>query len=509
MLFGLVLVMNFSRVVRKDYSHDEDQFIASAWLTAEEGLLPYRDYTYFHAPYLVFVYAGLFRLTGDSPFYTARLFSAFCSSVGTFIVFSLVNDLFRRQAGRIGAVVAGGVSLLYLLNPLTAATVGLSWNHDAMTLLLLLGFWFAWHAPGRAHPDRWLFGSGLALALAAGVRLSAITVLPAYLLAIWFYPVKQSFRDYGLRALSLGSGLAVGLLPMLILFLLSPQDFIFGNFEYAILNTRYRIDVPVLYEGHTAVFGPSSLAEKMKFLVDQVLSQPANLLVLLLLAIFGWTILVAAAWKGQIPRYLAVLVLLLVPFAGIGSFLPSPAWTQYFFVILPFALLGIAYGMAVLAQRDTGQAKWLLALFTWVVLLTLLYQFPDIRRLSFLRYPELWRPTLIHQTGLQIRDLVGEEQSVFTLSPLYLVEAGLPVDRHFVTGAFAYRTGALLTAQERRRYGIISEDDLETYLDENPPDGILTGLDLLLDEKIQAYAVKRGYRAKELEAGLSLWLKTR
>ena len=49
-LFFLTLALNVSRAVRADYSHDEDQFIASARLFLDEGALPYRDYPLFSHP---------------------------------------------------------------------------------------------------------------------------------------------------------------------------------------------------------------------------------------------------------------------------------------------------------------------------------------------------------------------------------------------------------------------------------------------------------------------------
>src|SRR4030066_86580 len=89
-LLLFTLALNVSRAVRADYNHDEDQFIASARLLLDEGLLPYRDYPYFHTPYLVFVYALLFTLTGSDNLLAARLFSAVCASSAVMLVFWMV-----------------------------------------------------------------------------------------------------------------------------------------------------------------------------------------------------------------------------------------------------------------------------------------------------------------------------------------------------------------------------------------------------------------------------------
>src|SRR5690349_6190270 len=57
----LLILLGLSLCKRLD--HDEHQFIASATLLARRGLLPYRDYPYFHMPHMVFIYAALFRFS--------------------------------------------------------------------------------------------------------------------------------------------------------------------------------------------------------------------------------------------------------------------------------------------------------------------------------------------------------------------------------------------------------------------------------------------------------------
>ena len=154
------------------------------------------------------------------------------------------------------------------------------------------------------------------------------------------------------------------------------------------------------------------------------------------------------------------------------------------------------------------QSAWLLVLLVWVVIISHAFHFQDYRRIGFLRYPELWRPRMIHQVGQQIRDLVGEQGQVFTLSPVYLIEGGLEIDPRFVTGTFAYRTGTFLSPQERQYYGIVAQNDLDRFLDANPPDGIFLGLDPLLDISTRAYAHSHGYQEHNLTPKLSLWTRT-
>src|SRR5262245_45862818 len=63
----------------KGLNHDEHQHVAAGALVAREGLIPYRDFPYFHTPYLPFAYAVLFRGT-DHLLSAARILSAFCAS---------------------------------------------------------------------------------------------------------------------------------------------------------------------------------------------------------------------------------------------------------------------------------------------------------------------------------------------------------------------------------------------------------------------------------------------
>ena len=59
----LMLVVLWAIAMGRGLNVDEHQFVASGALLAREGLLPYRDYPFFHTPDLSFVYALLFRCT--------------------------------------------------------------------------------------------------------------------------------------------------------------------------------------------------------------------------------------------------------------------------------------------------------------------------------------------------------------------------------------------------------------------------------------------------------------
>jgi hypothetical protein len=82
--FALITVSLFAIAMCRGLSRDEHQFIAAGALLATEGLLPYRDFPYFHVPNLIFVYAGLFRCSSYL-LLTSRLFSVlYCNRLSLF-----------------------------------------------------------------------------------------------------------------------------------------------------------------------------------------------------------------------------------------------------------------------------------------------------------------------------------------------------------------------------------------------------------------------------------------
>jgi 4-amino-4-deoxy-L-arabinose transferase-like glycosyltransferase len=504
-LFLFSLALNTSRAVRADYSHDEDQFITSARLLLDEGLLPYRDYPYFHAPYLVFIYALLFAVAGDFNLLAARLFSAFCATASVMLVFWIVLTFFRNHSKKHRFLVAFAIAFLYLPNPLLAATAGIAWNHNLSVLLMLAGLFLALQGLPRKSIGIGYFASGVLLGIAVGVRISSFTIFPAYILALMGLPGKFSWRRFIRLGLLFAAGFCLAMLPLAWFLITSPQQFIFGNFTYAQLNATYRLDIPVAYDGNIPIYGSRSLGDKLAFLWNDVILQPVSLLLGICLIFFGWSILGTHLSPKEAHLSRNILVLSALPLVAVGSFLPTPTWYQYFYAPVPFALPAVALGLSYFTQRPGQLRKWITVLLVQLVLLSNIFVLQDFRRISFLRYVDLWKPLVIHQVGVDIRDLLGAGSRVFTIAPIYPLEAGLQVYAPMATGVFAFRTGSLLDAGERQIQHIISKENLDAYLDADPPDGILVGFDQLLEQPITQYAISRGYSSLALDTRLTLW----
>ncbi len=500
-LIGVLLLGSFlliwARAMQRQYYRDENQFVASGELLADQALLPYRDYPYFHTPHLIFVYALVDNLTGYS-LLGARAISVFFSSITIVLIVLIVYKYFRDQHPftRFIAIAAG--IILLLVNPIFIYTSGLAWNHDLPVLLVLLACITYVHASQKENPTLWTFISGGLVGLAIGTRLTFITVLIPFFVTLFYFP-KNSTQNAKLKNIqAFCLGVLVGLIPTLILFAIAPQEFIFGNFTYAQLNTSFRQE--------TGFIGPMGLIEKLEYVRTNVINQPGNLLLLLSTIFFAYTAgIIESRKNGRISVEL-LLILLIIPFLGLGALLPTPTFNQYFYSPIPFAILGVLYGLAKLSGLSNQRVKWSLVLFLQIVFLASLYLVEDAPHIARLANPRSWYPLKVHRLGQEIQT-ASPNGKVLTLMPIYPLDGGAEIYPEFATGPFDWRTGHLLTTNQRRTFQVISEEELDNFLKYDPPGAILVGLHPGQEEPLVEYARRKGFKARSLTEDLTLWVR--
>ncbi len=313
-IFSFLLICNRAMLVLDN--HDEHQFMASAYLFATRGLLPYRDYAYFHMPNLIFVYALIYKLTTYRLLYT-RLFSIIFGTLTVTIMFVSTYYFFKKKkflAQFSAALLAG---LFLLANPLFVGTSGRAWNHDVPVVLTLIAALLYYHSRKFERPCLLVGISGGLLGLAIGTRLSFVTIIPAFLLTLKFHPSTKSSRDFWYLLLSFTLGGVVSMLPSIMLFGLAPKNFIFGNIEYANLNTLYR-----------AVSGWTIGMNKIKFLLQNIFPNNSNLVIFAALFVF----ILIPSWLEYKEKnsweFSSLFFALLALFCIFGSFVPTPAFYQ-------------------------------------------------------------------------------------------------------------------------------------------------------------------------------------
>jgi hypothetical protein len=483
----LALPFTWTLAVSKDLSHDEHQHVAAGMLLAREGLLPYKDFPYLHTPYLVFVYGFLFHFT-KHPLLVARLFTAICDAFTVSLLVFTAYAMLRNRSWllRLGISIAAIVFLL--TNSLFAYTAGRAWNQDPSVLLFLLAGLF--YVGGAKHPRKksFLFVTGLCLGIAIGFRVTIAPLTLPILVGIAFYPNCQ-------KKIALGGALALGLmsalLPMAVLFVIAPRGFIFGNVEFPHLA--------VLHRELTGNPRTMTLVKKLRYLVKNVIRPNYQLFLAAAIILYLW-------WRECRVRQKWCLGFFagLLPFVCLGCMAPSPLFYQYFYVFAPLLLLMSVYALASLeTYRTTTIGVCVFALLAGLSLLTGAKYY---RQISILVALDTWFPMKIHRTGDEIRKFVTQGR-VLTLAPIIPLEGSLSIYPALGTGPFAWRIAPFVDLAHRRQINVIGPDDLPGLLEDDPPGGILLGMEKsALEEPLLRYAREHRYVQTKLKNKVDLWI---
>ncbi|MBI5962965.1 MAG: glycosyltransferase family 39 protein [Chloroflexi bacterium] len=493
-IFSFLLICNRSMMAGDN--HDEHQFIASGYLLATKGLLPYRDYAYFHMPNLVFVYALIDKLTGFRLLYT-RLFSSLFGTFTVITIFLITYYLFRKKSFFVRLGVALLAALFLLANPLFAAVSGLAWNHDVSIFLTLLAALFYYKSGEYDKPYALVAISAGLLGLAIGTRLSFVTLIPAFLLTFKVHPKIKNAKDYWKMFFCFAFGGAVSMLPSIVLFCLAPKNFIFGNLIYARLNTLYRLE-----NGFT---DGMNLLSKIKYLSDYVFSNNAN--VLILISLFVFVVLPALRKYSQDKswEFSSAFFALLATFCIVGSFLPTPTFYQYFYAPIPLIILGTIYTISRFEGQSNPNGIFLQFFIALVFYLSLIGMNDIALVRNVFNAERVWFSYKVHWQAEKI-SLKVVSRGVLTLNPFYAVEANEEIYPEFATGPFAFRVASLLSESDRKEYNLIASTDIGAFLDGNQPGGILVGRDPDLEISFIQYAVEHGYRNWKISDAFSLWV---
>ncbi len=459
-------------------------------------------------PYQLVVNALAVALTRYD-FLAVRAAASLFAFLSALLLYQTVKNTFRARPV-LFQFLAGALSVLaFLLDPSLEFLDGRAFNHTLACFFCLL----AWRAfqSGLEQPARFrTFGlAGLFAALAAGVRLSYAVVIIILGGALLFALIRDGRRQ--LRPLLLlAAGFALGMLPILVLFLLAPQQFIYGNIIYINLNRLYRE-----YLGHR---GKMDLLSKFRYFYWEVLKHPATMFLYVGAMWFGaQTVIKLIRTRARDLPAWTLCVLLLALFAS--AFAPTPLWVQYFFAPLPFLVIASAAALSQLKQLR-WQALGLAALTALILLQGNL--FTDLARIKILARPAEWIPLQVHQYAQTLSEHVPSGK-ILTLVPMLPLEGGLDSYEMFAVGPFSWRTVNFLTIERRQKYEVIAPVDLEAFLAADPPAAILTGFEVQhegltpetpgnLEDPFEEYARAHGYSPVQIFAPFynietTLWVK--
>jgi 4-amino-4-deoxy-L-arabinose transferase-like glycosyltransferase len=494
---AIALAALFARIMTYPLQHDEQFYLPAAILFSFDGL--YSDLGFSHLPNLPLLLSGVFAVVGGEHYVLVGRLVIFLSWLVTIGALMLIGRRYARSD-----LVAAVLVALLIANPALLDATGMAvTNNFIATPFALLGLLAFIEAATRPVPSRGLAAlAGFLLAVAVGFKANYVVVLPPVAIAAILVPPHLTMRArLAQLTLPLLLGGIIGGAPTLYFLARDPTGFV------AHVVSFHRGPQIGYWRANADPLDPKAIGLSAKMLMAQrSWLSGTNLIVLLALAFYATLGLRGAqfrSWSGAAARWPVMLLMCVTALAAIASFLPTPAFPQYFTTALPFALMLIACLHGSLDADGQSLARpFLIAALVMAALIgtpILLSTAPKI--VSVAR----WTGFQVHRDANNIAKLAnggGQRASMATLSPVYALEGKLKVYPALAMGPFVYRASAWIPAGERVHYThLTSPATVDAMLESAPPAAILTGEEGELDAPLSAFAVAHGYIAHPIRMG--------
>jgi 4-amino-4-deoxy-L-arabinose transferase-like glycosyltransferase len=426
LLAVLVVVLALTRVVDGD-----EGFYALAGVLVIDGEVLYKDFFYTQMPLLPYVVGAWFWLFGES-WYALRALGAVLTLATAAVLYAHIRLWTRNRGWGLLAVGLFGLSSLVL----GWFTIGKTY---ALSAGLLLGGYALVAGPERGRRSAAWLACGFLLGLAIDTRLLFAAAVIPLLVSAGRGNVRDAARH---RVGPFIGGLVVGLAPSFAYFAITPEPFVFDNL------------------GFHSVRSSGGLVGNF----DQKLRVSFNLLgdvQFLILLIAAATIATLGRRRGH-PVSVALWIALAL---GLASLLPTPTWTQYFSVTIPFLIAGCVETAPALAATDFGGGRARERAIVVLALVAALYvAFAGVGiygyaasgdRAPLIGSVESWKIAEIRRVSAAIDEHAEHGEEVLALWPGYIfgthakVVPGLETRASLVAAAHS-------SAEEQARYRVVS-----------------------------------------------------
>ncbi|WP_340314126.1 hypothetical protein [Rhizorhabdus argentea] len=477
---AILLAGLFGRIMVTPLGHDEQIHIAAAQLIFREPL--YGALGYNHLPGLPLLLGGLYAAVGaDHLLLTGRLLIFLC-----WIAAASVMWMIASHASGGHRTVGAAFVLVLMAGTLLGPAGTLVTNNFLPIPFAMLGVHLFAAAPDQRPIRPWmLFAAGFAIGFAVILKISYVFLVPPIAVAALLAPLGMTNAERFRRVIwPLVGGGVLGALPGLVPLISGPQ-------------TLYAHTVSYFTGGHLAYWqhstAPKAMSAAAKMLVaDGIWFAGSGLLAAMLAGTCGWT-LAQSGWR-RLTDWPILLVAAITALAAIMSFVPSPAFPQYYEPPVPFMLI-----LALLCYRqlDVPAQRRMQSLIGTAGAIALAIILPRVLpAVPAVGQPARWTGNVVHAQGARIRTVLeqaGVDGRVATLAPIIALEGGLPIYREFAAGPFVYRVADYLPPAQRRHFVTTSPRGLSAFLDANPPAAIVTGQEGELDRAFVDYARSRRY----------------
>lgn len=493
----LVLLGLFARIMTYPLQHDEQFYLPAAILFSFDRL--YSDLGFSHLPNLPILLSGIFATIGSEYYVVIGRLVIFASWLMTVAALIRIGRKYAHSD-----LVAALLVALLVANPALIDATGMAvTNNFIATPFALFGLIAFIDTASRPYPSRRLAAlAGFLLAVAMGFKANYIALLPPIAIAALFVPPHLAMRTRLMRiALPMLAGGVIGGAPTLYFLAQDPSGFI------AHVVSFHRGPQISYWQAHADPLDPKTMSLSAKaILAQRGWLSGTNLIVLIALAFYatlGFRQWQFQRWFAPATRWPILVLIGILALLAVMSFLPTPAFPQYFTTPLPFAIMLIALLHGSLNAHSRSVAgPFLIAALGMAVLIgapILLSTMP--KALSVAR----WTGFQVHRDAVRMAEALpanSEGRSMATLSPVYALEGGLDVYPALAMGPFVYRASAWIPAADQRHYtSLASPATVGALLETAPPAAILTGMEGALDAPLSAFAVAHGYSAHRVALG--------
>jgi hypothetical protein len=482
LLAAVFVPMSLTRLV----DGDEGTYLLVSRLVVE-GQLPYHDFFYPQMFLLPYVYGFWMKLVGYS-WYGARLLSAIFSVALGLLVY--------RQAARLaGARVWGALGVVLF----TFSSLAFGWYPLIKTFVLPTLLLFAAYAVLSTHSRwRWI-ASGFLLGLSVACRVYVIGVAPAFVIEM--YRTERDRRSRLMQLACFATGFVVALLPAEFFFLIDPATFVFNIAGNQLVRTNYEWlswwDQKTLGPMQLVGIGSAEGVTSLQFLV------------LFLLNLVSWVSNALSRERPPLASAIAIVLLLV-------SLVPTPVYTQYFCIPIPFLVVNAVVFAATLLREASGPR--LRHLFASLAAIYVLVSPFDLYRYTIggTRVPGInseadivnWKLPTIKAVARAIdRDLRPDRPLAISLWPGYFVETKASIlpgmENHF-----ALMFSGQVAPHEIIRFKLMSYPELAWHIKQHTVDVIVLGnwtSWTANSQWIRSQIVQNGYVIKEHIASAEIY----
>jgi len=454
----LVILSLYSsiNIILNNVDHNEYMYVTAGVLLKNNNVI-YKDFAFLQTPLLPIIYALIFKLIPSTNYLLIAkiisfLFLVFSALIIKKISFVLIKDKIFSYL----------ISIIFILNPVILRISIESSNYISSLFFFILSIYFLikGYKQDFYNPNNYFF-SALFLGLSISTKLFYMIFLLPYLI---FLLVSENKKQNILKSIK---GLFIGLLPIFVFLIISPDKFIFYNIKYHILNSKL---MAVKNQ-----FGVKLELFKRVFIQTDILS----------LAFFIIFLIIINKIKNKYRKRdfpILILIYSYLLFSFLLILLISPVYIQYFssFVLLLFVLVPIMINISENKGKvfdENNLKKISKYVFSILLVFMLIINYRSVfKKPNFnnCKVNKIFKISKILKK--EISKISKENKNkVFCFIPILPLQAGQEIYNELATGGFMYRISKFLTFEEQKKYKTFSKKYIIKQLNALNPKFFLIG----------------------------------